>query len=297
MPALVRGGRRQNPKSAPKRARSAPRGRGAPAGKLQAVRSVGLSPKTIGGGVAALLVLGAGVVLFTGGRAEALGGAIGRGVDERLAAAGLKLAKVHIEGASPEAVPAIKAAMGLYKDQPLALMDLDALKGRIEQVGWVKEARVIRLLPDTLIIAVTERERMAVWQHNGKAAVIDAQGGVIPEADPSRFPALPLVVGEGAAETAGEVLPHVKARPRLMSRVEALIRVDNRRWDLRLKDGSLIQLPATEEDSALIQLDQLDERARVLELGFARIDLRDPEMIAVRPREAPASSEPTDGGA
>ena len=53
-----------------------------------------------------------------------------------------------------------------------------------------------------------------------------------------------------------------------------------------LKDGSLIQLPAIAEDSALIQLDQLDQRQRILDLGFARIDLRDPDMVAVRPRDA-----------
>ena len=69
-----------------------------------------------------------------------------------------------------------------------------------------------------------------------------------------------------------------------MKRVEALVRVDQRRWDLRLKDGGLIQLPALDADAALVQLDQLDQRARVLELGFAKVDLRDPEMIAVRPR-------------
>ena len=66
--------------------------------------------------------------------------------------------------------------------------------------------------------------------------------------------------------------------------------MDARRWDLRLKDGGIIQLPATGEDAALIQLDLLDRRARLLELGFARIDLRDPEMVTVRPRGAPASA-------
>ena len=40
------------------------------------------------------------------------------------------------------------------------------------------------------------------------------------------------------------------------------------------------------EDSALIQLDQLNQRSRVLDLGFERIDLRDAETIAVRPRMA-----------
>ena len=63
------------------------------------------------------------------------------------------------------------------------------------------------------------------------------------------------------------------------------MRVDDRRWDLRLKDGSLVQLPAVDEEAALIQLEQLDQRSRILELGFERIDLRDPTMVAVRPRD------------
>ena len=70
------------------------------------------------------------------------------------------------------------------------------------------------------------------------------------------------------------------------------MRVDGRRWDLRLKDGGLVQLPAVEEESALIQLDQLDQRQRILELGFERIDLREPGVVAVRPRGAPLPGEP-----
>lgn len=295
MPAIVRGGRRSSQKPAPKK--TASRSRAIPAGKLHAVKSVGLSPAATGAAVVAMLLLGGGVTLATGGRAEALGAGISDAINGGLAGAGFKLTKVHLEGVSPDAMPAVKAAMALERDQPLALMDLHALKLKIEAVGWVKEARVVRLLPDTLMVYVTERERLAVWQHHGKAVVIDAEGGVIPEADAGRFPNLPLVVGQGADGAAGEVLAQLRARPRLMNRLEALVRVDDRRWDLRLKDGSLIQLPATGEDSALLQLDQLDQRSRILELGFARIDLRDPDAIAVRPRDLPTTTQPTDGGA
>ena len=70
-----------------------------------------------------------------------------------------------------------------------------------------------------------------------------------------------------------------------MGRVDALVRVDERRWDLRLKDGSLIQLPAVGQEEALIRLDALDQRERLLDLGFARVDLRTPEEVAVRPSE------------
>ena len=87
----------------------------------------------------------------------------------------------------------------------------------------------------------------------------------------------------GADAAAGEILPLLAQRPRLMSRIDALVRVDQRRWDLRLKDGGLIQLPATEQEAALIRLDALDQRERLLDLGFARVDLRTPEEVAVRP--------------
>jgi cell division protein FtsQ len=81
-----------------------------------------------------------------------------------------------------------------------------------------------------------------------------------------------------------------------MARLEALVRVDDRRWDLRLKDGSLIQLPADGEEAALLQFDQLDQKGRVLDLGFQRIDLRDPEMAAVRLNNNAGSGTPGVGG-
>jgi cell division protein FtsQ len=31
-------------------------------------------------------------------------------------------------------------------------------------VGWVKDAKVVRMLPDTVLIAVEERPALAVWQ-------------------------------------------------------------------------------------------------------------------------------------
>jgi cell division protein FtsQ len=86
-------------------------------------------------------------------------------------------------------------------------------------------------------------------------------------------------------------MPEIQQRPRLRDRIEALVRVDGRRWDLRLKDGSIIQLPAMDEGQALMQLDQLDAREHLLDLGFERVDLRDPEMIAVRPKGVPPAQQ------
>jgi cell division protein FtsQ len=240
-------------------------------------------------GVLTLALVG---VLATGGRAGRIAAAAGHAVDQRLADAGFRLETVHIQGASELASRDILKAAAVYRDQPLMGLDLDGLRSRVEAVGWVREAQVVRLLPDTLVIAVKERRQLAVWQHAGRTMVIDDHGQPIPEAAPASFTSLPLVVGAGAARHAAEILPVLAQRPKLMARLEALVRVDDRRWDLRLKDGSLIQLPAVDQEQALMQLEQLDLRSRILDLGFERIDLRNPDMVAVRPRQTASAASP-----
>jgi cell division protein FtsQ len=288
MPALKRGSR---PKAAP---RQATRGRAArPAAyapaKLRAAQGVGLRPGLALGLAAAVVALGLCVALSSGDRLELAMGEIGHGAAAKLARLGFRVDAVQVEGASPEARTSILRAARIERSSPILDVDLPALRRRIETVGWVKTAKVVRLLPDTVVISVDQRRPVAVWQHNGHARVIDESGHPIAEADPMRYADLPLVVGEGANDSAADILRLVRARPQLMSRLEALVRVDDRRWDIRLIDGGLVQLPARDEESALIQLDQLDQKARILELGFERIDLRDPEMVAVRPRETAAA--------
>lgn len=292
MPAVVRGAGRNSAKprakapanrGGPRKASQPPR----PAAKLRAARGV-LPPRVALGVVGGVLGIGLIVTLATGHRGERLAHAA---VSSSTAGFGFKLDKVHIQGASPMAQQAVLDATGLYKGQPILDLDLEQVRQSVARVGWVKEAQVVRLLPDTLVIAVKERETLAVWQNRGRTFVIDGAGATIPEADAGRFPQLPLIVGEGANEAAAAILPAVQSRPRLRDRLEALVRVDGRRWDLRLKDGGIVQLPAVEEESALIRLDQLDERQRILELGFERIDLREPGLIALRPRETPAPVE------
>lgn len=297
MPATLRGAGRGNARPRAKAPQSSGKPRASAKGpqtaaKLRAARGVGLPPRFAI--AAATVVFGVGLVvtLATGHRAQALAHNTRQAVAGQTAGLGFKLAKVHVQGASPMAERAILAAAGLQVGQPILGIDLDAVRKSVEGVGWVRDAKVVRLLPDTLVVAVSERQTLAVWQNRGRTLVIDGGGRPIPEADPGEFPQLPLIVGEGANEGAAQILQAVSARPRLVERLEAIVRVDGRRWDLRLKDGGLVQLPAVEEESALIQLDQLDRRQRILELGFERIDLREPGIVAVRPRGAPLSGEP-----
>jgi cell division protein FtsQ len=289
MAAAVRGGSRVQAKPPARTPRQAARPAAAPAkAARRAPRQThdhrGLSPKVALIGAVAILALVTAGVLATGQRGQRLVAAIGTGIDARFGAAGFRLKTIEVQGASPMAKADIVKAAGLYIDQPILGLNLNDLRRHVEQVGWVKEARIVRLLPDTLVVAVVEHRQLAVWQHAGRQFVIDDHGQVIKEADPARFATLPLVVGEGAAAHAPEILPVIAQRPRLIGQMDALVRVDDRRWDVRMKDGSLIQLPADNVEGALMQLEHLDQRSRILELGFDRIDLRNPDVVSVRPR-------------
>ena len=95
------------------------------------------------------------VMLVTGG-SRGIGASVSQSVGKMTAGMGLRLNRVHIAGASAEAEPSIRQALGVYAGQPITSLDLDAIRDRVQGVGWIKEARVVRLLPDTLVVEVKE---------------------------------------------------------------------------------------------------------------------------------------------
>ncbi len=284
MPALLRGGSAAQPGprgKAPTGSTAAPSGRSAKGGA-----GFALSPAQLAWLAILLLGLAGGLGLATGGRGQALTRAIDYAVDTQFARLGFKLKAVRVRGASTLATADILKVAGVYKDQPLFSIDMEDLRRKVESVGWVKDVRIVRLLPDTLMIQVVEHRQLAVWQDGGTDRVIDERGMVIQEADARQFGQLPLVVGEGASTEAGKILTSLVQYPGITRELKALVRVDQRRWDLQLKGGGLIQLPALSQESALKAFDKLDRESHLLATGFARIDLRNPDVIAVQPRLA-----------
>lgn len=255
--------------------------------KLRAVHGVGFSPGLAALAALLFVSLAVAAVLATGDRGPRLARGIREALDTRLASLGYRLGVVHLQGATEAARADIVAAAKLPFGAPILTLDLAGIRARVERSGWVASARVIRLLPDTLVIAVVQRPLMAIWEHAGHAVVVASNGAVLEHMNPADFPRLPLIVGPGANLAAAAVLPRIAARPRLARRLQALVRVDGRRWDLRLGDGCQILLPAENVEAGLEKLDTLDRESNLLELRLARVDLRDPEMVIVRPAGLP----------
>lgn len=171
-----------------------------------------------------------------------------------------------------------------------SLIGFDAARARrlLEGLDWVGSAKVQRLYPNQLEIAVTERAPFAIWQRAGQYYVIDSSGFAMSGLDPRRLPGLLLITGEGANMAASALVNHLEATPDLRLKVKAAARVGDRRWTLYLDNGVKIALPETGEGEALKRVAELDHSQHLLAKAVSLIDLRTPGEMTVAVAEAPA---------
>ena len=108
----------------------------------------------------------------------------------------------HMNRAMVDAVVADelrRAAVDAGADKaPQALVDVSEIRRRLLGYGWVRDARVSRRLPDSLVIDIVERKPAALWQDQGQLALIDAEGVVLDRVPVDKMPDLPLLIGPGA---------------------------------------------------------------------------------------------------
>ncbi len=152
----------------------------------------------------------------------------------------------------------------------------------MESVGWVRTARVSRILPGTIQIAVAERTPYAFWQQKRKLRLIDREGVEITQKDLVHFAKLPLVVGEGAPKHAKALFDVMESEPALAARVKAAVRVGNRRWDLHFDNGSIVRLPESGADAAWHRLATVEKTEGVLERDIVSVDMRLGDRTTVR---------------
>lgn len=183
-----------------------------------------------------------------------------------------------------------RAAESAGKDKaPQALVDVSEIRRRLLQFGWVRDARVSRRLPDTLVIDIVERTPAALWQNQGQLALIDADGVMLDRVPVDKMPDLPLLIGPGANGQAQELENLMKAVPTLKPQLASATWVGGRRWDLNFQSGEVVALPEGEDTSksALTKFAKLDKSAGLLGRGIVRFDLRVPGKMIVRLPRAP----------
>ncbi|MBS7538574.1 FtsQ-type POTRA domain-containing protein [Ancylobacter lacus] len=201
--------------------------------------------------------------------------------------AGFKIRTVNLAGQNHVTPGEILATAGVKPTSSLPFLDAEAARTRLEELAWIKRATVQKFYPDRLDIQVVEREGYALWQKDGKINVIARDGTIIaPYSDDPRYVKLPIVVGEGAEAHVVEIVEALDLVPGVRDQVRAAIRVADRRWTLKLRNGIDVRLPETGVDGALASLAVLDRDKSLLSRDIIVVDLRLADRVTVRLSDA-----------
>ena len=286
-------------------ARSAPRGGGKGRGSSRSVNTrraskqsmlgeFGFAPGTgrkIGGWIFAGMMVALLVATILAFRLPAIAGTA---LAEGVGSAGFTMRRVEIRGARRV------SRLDIYNiafDQPSMAMprlDLEGTRARLLRFGWIKDARVHRRLPDTLVIDVVERVPAAIWQTNQRLSLIDADGVVLEPVRIEAMPELPLVIGQDANRHLATLDALLGAAPHLRPQVAGATWVGGRRWDVRFQTGEVLALPegGDAERRAILKFARMDQQTQLLGRGFVRFDMRIPGRFIVRVSREPGSIVP-----
>ena len=217
------------------------------------------------------------------------------------AAVGLVVGDVEVTGRVTTKAATILDALGAARGTPILAVNLERARQKLERLPWVRSATIERRLPATLYVRLVERQPLAVWQHDGRQELIDRQGEVIAVKDLSRFSQLPTVVGADAASHAAALLALLARQPDLARRVTAAIRVDDRRWNLRIDHRIDVLLPEENPAAAWDRLAELDRTKQLLQRDVETVDMRLPDRLVLRvatppPKVAAPAKKPRSAG-
>lgn len=126
----------------------------------------------------------------------------------------LAVDEVRVTGTSYLDEEAVLAAARVPNGQPLVRLDVDRVESRVEALAPVRAVEVRRELPGTVVIAVSEREAVAVLEIGSEVMGIDAEGVVFREfrRPPKRLPRVRDLAG-GDEESRKEAATVVTSLP------------------------------------------------------------------------------------
>jgi cell division protein FtsQ len=203
--------------------------------------------------------------------------------------AGFQVKRIEVLGLDRMEAMTVYAIAANQTSMAMPLVDLEKVRTQLMEHGWIKDARITRRWPDTLVVDVLERTPSAIWQNNKKLSLIDGEGVVLERVDPKAMPDLPIVIGPNANAQVADLNELLEQVPALKPVLAGATWVGNRRWDLRFQSGEVLALPEGNDIAAgaLKKFAHIDGLERLLGRGFVRFDMRDPSKFVVRVRQTP----------
>lgn len=250
----------------------------------QAVRWLPFSDETLHRIVLTLILGGAAVLVLVVARMAGVPALIEEKVAMVSASAGFEVKRVEVRGVNRMNELAIYEKVLGQRDQAMPRLDLAALRQQLLQLSWVKDARVSRQLPDTLVVDVVERDPHAVMRVGDKLVLIDETGHELETVGKARARGLLVLSGAGAEQHVPDLGKLLDTAPALRPQVAEAEWVGNRRWNLTFKTHQVLALPEGDDQSAaaLLTFARMDGVDRLLGGKVAAFDMRSPDKMYLR---------------
>ncbi|WP_324261192.1 FtsQ-type POTRA domain-containing protein [Altererythrobacter sp. H2] len=198
--------------------------------------------------------------------------------------AGLEVRRVRVTGVERMNELKVYERALAQRDQPMPFVDLQGVRQDLLGLSWVKDARVSRQLPDTLVIDIVERVPHAVLKKPDRLVLIDDQGVELEPVSKANAKGMLIVEGPGAAMQIPALGQLLDSAPALRPQVAGAEWIGNRRWNLTFKTGQIIALPQGDDPAAgaLVAFARLDGQNRLIGGKVARFDMRVPDRVIMR---------------
>lgn len=246
------------------------------------------------------LLVGAVVLAWVGAGMTGLTLAAEQKIDQAASRAGFEADHVDVRGTHRlNQLKVYDQVLGA-RERAMTQVDLNALRASVMQLNWVKDARVSRQLPHTIVVDVVERTPHAVLRKPGELMLIDATGHELEPISQANAKNMLQISGPGAQAQVEALDSLLDAAPAMRPQVAEAEWVGNRRWNLTFKTGQLLALPQGSDESAkaLIDFARLDGVNRLIGGKVVAFDMRTPGRIYMRcPACAAEGKPPIEGGA
>jgi cell division protein FtsQ len=126
-------------------------------------------------------------------------------------------------------------------------VDLEQVRASLEKLPWVREARVERRWPDTLVVSLLEHVPFARWNDD---ALVNADGEVFVAASSGNLPRL-SGPDDSSAEVVAAFRRYQAALKPLGMRIAELRLSPRRAWWMRLDNGMQLALGRLQTDARL----------------------------------------------
>lgn len=197
-------------------------------------------------------------------------------------AVGFSVEEIKVSGNIETSDIDILQELGLDESSSLLTLDLTKAHEQLSSLPWVEHVELLKIYPTTLHVKLVERKAFAIWQHGDQLSLIERDGDVISNFDGVANIDLPFFVGIGAEKHAANMYDILSQWPQFLDEAKAVIRVADRRWDLRLENGITLHLPERNIHAALEHFQTFDDTQDVLRRDIAEVDLRLADRVTIR---------------